>query len=102
MRKVKTKRFEVADHLDDPELIAAYLNDALTSGNSAEIALALGHIAKAKGMTKVAAETGLGRESLYKSLGGETQVAFDTVQKIVNSFGLAFAVKPKSDDQDAA
>lgn len=62
-----TTKFEIADYLDNNEMIAAYLNTVLEKGNNEEIVAAIGHIAKAIGMTKIAEETGLSRPSLYKA-----------------------------------
>ena len=77
-----------------PEQIAAYLTEALETGDSAFICTALDTVARAKGMSRVAKATGLGRESLYKSLGGTTKPEFDTIQKVVNSFGVKLVAQP--------
>ena len=72
MRKTKTTRYDVAEHLRTPEEMAAYLEACLdeAEGDAAFIAKALGDIARARGMTQVARDTGLSRESLYKALSG--------------------------------
>ena len=77
----KLTKFDAAKYLDQPETIAAYLTEALATDDPEFICLALDTIAKAKGMTKVAKDTGLSRESLYKSLSGTTKPEFDTVRK---------------------
>ena len=90
MRKTKTTRYDVAEHLRTPEEMAAYLEACLdeAKGDSAFIAKALGDIARAKGMAQVARDTGLSRESLYKALSGERSPDFDTILKVVNALGL--------------
>src|SRR5689334_6573669 len=91
---VKVTKFDAADYLKTPEQIAAYLTEALETGDSAFICTALDTVARAKGMSNVAKATGLGRESLYKSLSGSTKPEFDTIQKIVNSFGVKLVAEP--------
>jgi probable addiction module antidote protein len=90
MRKTKTTRYDVAEHLRTPEEMAAYLEACLdeAQGDAAFIAKALGDIARAKGMAQVARDTGLSRESLYKALSGERSPDFDTILKVVNALGL--------------
>ena len=90
MRKTKTSRYDVAEHLRTPHEMAAYLEACLAEagGDAAFVAKALGDIARAKGMSQVAKETGLSRESLYKALSGERTPAFDTILKVVAALGL--------------
>ena len=90
MRKTKTTRYDVAEHLRSPEEMAAYLEACLdeAEGDAAFIAKALGDIARARGMTQVARDTGLSRESLYKALSGERSPDFNTILKVVNALGL--------------
>lgn len=90
MRKIKTTRYDVAEHLRTPEEMAAYLEACLDEAerDAAFIAKALGDIARARGMTQVARDTGLSRESLYKALSGERSPDFDTILKVVNALGL--------------
>jgi len=85
-----TSRYDVADHLRTPEEMAAYLEACLAeaNGDAAFIAKALGDIARAKGMTQVARDAGLSRESLYKALSGERVPGFDTVLKVIGALGL--------------
>lgn len=71
-----------------------YLSEALETGDADYICHALDTIARAKGMTKVAKETGLGRESLYKAFGGNAKPEFDTVRKVIRSFGLKLVAEP--------
>jgi len=90
MRKTKTTRYDVAEHLRTPEEMAAYLEACLdeAEGDAAFIAKALGDIARVRGVTQVARDTGLSRESLYKALSGERSPDFDTILKVVNALGL--------------
>ena len=80
--------FDVAKYLDSNEIIAEYLSQILADGDLDEFLSALGEIAKAKGMTQIAKDTGLGRESLYKSFTIGSRPRFDTVVKVLNSFGI--------------
>lgn len=61
---MKTTKFDIADYLDDNEMVAEYLNTVLEDGDASDVIAAIGHIAKAIGMTKIAEETGLSRPSL--------------------------------------
>ena len=89
---LKTTRFDAAEYLDSPEAVAAYLNDAIEHGNAEELVAALGTVARARGMSLIARETGLGRESLYKALIGSANPGFATVNKVIASLGLKIAV----------
>lgn len=91
MAKIKTSRYDVAQHLRTPEEMAAYLEACLAEakGDASFIAKALGDIARAKGMTQVARDSGLSRESLYKALSGERTPTFDTILKVVSALGLS-------------
>ncbi len=88
MGKIETRPWDAADHLETEEDMAAYLEAALEEDDPVLISAALGDIAKAKGMTKVAVEAGLGRESLYKSLSPNGNPEFSTVLKVVRALGL--------------
>jgi probable addiction module antidote protein len=90
MRKTKTTRYDVAEHLRTPKEMAAYLEACLeeAEGDAAFIAKALGDIARAKGMSQVARDSGLSRESLYKALSGERSPDFDTILKVVTALGI--------------
>lgn len=88
MARTKTKPWDAAEHLKTDEDMAAYLEAALEEGDPALVSAALGDIARAKGMTDIARETGLGRESLYKALSPEGNPEFSTVLKVVKALGL--------------
>ncbi len=91
MNKLKTSRYDVAEHLRTPEEMAAYFEACLAeaNGDASFIAKALGNIARAKGMSQVAKDSGLSRESLYKALSGERIPSFDTILKVVSALGLS-------------
>ena len=90
MAKTITTQYDVAEHLRTPEEMAAYLEACFdeANGNAAFIAKALGDIARAKGMSQVARDAGLSRESLYKALSGERSPGFDTILKVMRALGL--------------
>lgn len=90
MPKTKTSRFDVTEHLRTPEDMAAYLEASIeeADGDASFIAKALGDIARAKGMTQVARDAGLSRESLYKALSGERSPGFDTILKVMKALDL--------------
>ncbi|QEI05931.1 putative addiction module antidote protein [Pigmentiphaga aceris] len=92
MTKTSTRPYDIAEHLRTPEEMALYLDACIaeSDGDAAFIAKALGDIARAQGMTKVAKETGLSRESLYKSLSGEREPDFSTILKVIKALGLRF------------
>ena len=87
-RRIATQPWDAADHLETEQDMIAYLDAALEESDLGLIAAALGDIARAKGMKNVAADTGLGRESLYKSLSGEGNPAFGTVLKVTRALGI--------------
>ena len=90
MKKTTTSHYDVAEHLRTPEEMAAYLEASLeeANGDAAFVAKALGDIARAKGMSQVARDAGLSRESLYKALSGERTPSFETILKVVTALGL--------------
>lgn len=96
MGKTKTTRYDVAEHLRTPEEMAAYLEACLeeADGDAAFVAKALGNISRAKGMSQVAKDAGLSRESLYKALSGERTPSFDTILKVIDALGLKLHASP--------
>ena len=99
MAKTPTTRYDVAEHLRTPEEMAAYLDACFeeANGDASFIAKALGDIARAKGMTQVARDAGLSRESPYKALSGDRAPGFDTILKVMGALGLklnAQAIQP--------
>lgn len=104
MGKTVTTRYDVAEHLRTPEEMAAYFEACLdeADGDAAFIAKALGDIARAKGMSHVAREAGLSRESLYKALSGERNPGFETILKVVDALGLELHAKVARDKLGAS
>ena len=96
MSKTTTSRYDVAEHLRTPAEMAAYLGACLeeSNGDASFIAKALGDIARAKGMTQVARDAGLSRESLYKALSGDRMPGFDTILKVVQALGMELHAAP--------
>ena len=96
MGKTVTTPWDPADHLETEEDMAAYLEAALEEGDPALVAAALGDIARAKGMSRVARDAGLGRESLYKALSPSGNPEFATIMKVVSALGLRLHATPAS------
>ena len=94
MTKLITSRWDPAEHLETQEDIVAYFEAALELKDSQLIAAVLGDIARAKGMTQIAKETGLGRESLYKALSPGGNPEFSTILKVINALGLQLHAAP--------
>ena len=94
MAKIATTVWDPAEHLKTEEDMAAYLEAALEQGDSALVAAALGDIARAKGMTQVARDAGLGRESLYKALSSSGNPEFSTILRVINALGLQLHARP--------
>lgn len=88
----KAKKWDAAAYLTTEEDITAYLNAALEDGDASVMAAALGDIARARGMTQLAKETGVTRDGLYKALSPTGNPSFDTVQKVVKALGFKLAV----------
>jgi probable addiction module antidote protein len=80
--------FDAAEVLDTPEAIEAFLEDAFEGGDPAFITHALGTVARARGMSQLAQETGLSRQALYKALSAEGHPEFGTVLKVANALGF--------------
>ena len=103
MSKTVTSPYDVAEHLRTREEMAAYLEASIedADGDAALVAKALGDIARARGMSRVAGAAGLSRESLYKALSGERNPTLDTVLRIVGALGLKLRAEA-APDADAA
>lgn len=89
MARTKTRPFDATDYLESEDDMVAYLEAALEEDDPRVVAAALGDIARAKGMSQVARDAGLGRESLYKALSPEGNPEFGTVMKVVRALGLS-------------
>lgn len=91
---METSKFDIADYLDSNEMIIEYLNEVLEEGDDSEIVTAIGHIAKAIGMTKIAEDTGLSRPSLYKALSEGAKPQFSTIMKVLKAVGGKIQINP--------
>ena len=96
MTALKLTKWDAPEHLQTEEDIALYLDACFAEAgdDAAFIAKALGEVARARGMTQLAKDTGLGRESLYKALSGEGNPSFSTVLKVMNAMGVKLQVQP--------
>jgi probable addiction module antidote protein len=102
MSTAKTKPFDPAEYLDNSESIAAYMSEALESEDPAFIADALGVIARARGMSEVAREAGVSRESLYRALSANGNPEFATVLRVVRALGLQLSAIPIQQQRKSA
>jgi probable addiction module antidote protein len=91
---IKTRVFDAAAYLDDEEAIAEYLTAALETGDASFIADALGVVARAKGMTRVAEDAGLGRASLYQALREGANPELATALRVIRALGLRLTAAP--------
>ena len=91
---MQTIRFDASEFLDDEEVIAEYLAAAMEDDNPDVFIAALGDVAKARGISEIAKSSGLGRESLYKSLRPGSKLRFETMRKIVDTMGLKLTIEP--------
>ena len=94
MSTVKIAPFDAAEYLDSEEAIAEYLSAALEEDDPSLFLAALADITKARGMTKMAQDAGLGRESLYKALAPGAKPRYDTVLKLARAAGVKLSVTP--------
>jgi probable addiction module antidote protein len=86
--------FDITEHLDSEEAIAAYLTMVIEENDPSELAHALGVVARARGMTQVARKAGLGREALYKALRPNAHPRFETVAKVCSALGVKLVAQP--------
>lgn len=96
---IETTKWDTTRYLKSKEDIAAYLEAVFELGDAGVIAHALGEVARAEGMTQIAKETGLSRESLYRTLSAVGNPELATVLKVMKALGLAVSVKPADDAQ---
>lgn len=94
MAKVRTRRWDPVEHLHSDGDRLAYLEAALAERDASLVAAALGDLARAKGMTAVAREAGLGRESLYKALSADGNPELATILKVLGALGLELYARP--------
>ena len=94
-KKTKTsKPFDAAKYLDSDEAVAEYISEALLAGDIDTITRAIGVAARARGMSDIARQTGLSRESLYKALSGEGHPQFETITRVLQALGLRLRAEP--------
>jgi len=98
MNKIKTRPFDMQNYLNSEQDIEMYLQVVLEDGDPSLLAAALGDIARARGMTQLAKDTGLSRESLYKSLSGERAPSSDTLFKVMHALGFKFTMQPLTEN----
>src|SRR5699024_5314651 len=98
LENMGVSKFDIADYLDNKEMIAEYLNTVLEEGDNDDIIIAIGHIAKAIGMTKMEEETGLSRTSLYKVLSEDSKPQFEKIMKVLKANGGQLQVKSMKDN----
>ena len=91
---MKLRNFDVSESLDSPEMIREYLQQVIADGDMGELTRAIGHVAKANGMTELADKTGIGRESLYRSLSGEVSPRVDTLARVLAAYDLRLDIAP--------
>ena len=94
-KKVKVFEWNVLDYLDNEKSIAAYLQAAATENDPDALISALGDVARARGINKMATDMGVNRESLYKSLSGRTRPQFSTIYNAIDKLGLEICFRPK-------
>ena len=95
-KKMEITKFDIADYLDSNEMIAEYLNEVLEQGSENDLITAIGNVAKAIGMTKIAEKSGLSRPSLYKALSDGSKPQFSTIIKVLKAIGGQVKVNPIS------
>ncbi|WP_312513922.1 addiction module antidote protein [Stutzerimonas nitrititolerans] len=94
LKALGVRTFDLADYLQNDEDIAEYLAQVLADDNTDELIRAIGHVAKARGMSQIAKDSGLGRASLYKALAPGAQPHFDTVLKVMRALKIELHAAP--------
>lgn len=89
----KLTDFDLSEYLDSPEAIAEYMSQVIVDGDQDELLRAIGYIAKAKGMSQISKETGLGRESLYKAFQEGSEPKFSTISKVLKAMDLGLNIQ---------
>jgi probable addiction module antidote protein len=98
----KLSRFDAAEYLDSEKARVEYLRAALETEDKAFILDAIGVIARAEGMTQVAAKAGVGRESLYKTLRADSNPEFETIMRVLHALGVRLSAEPVSKEFEHA
>lgn len=97
---VKITEWDAAEHLDSEEMIAAYLDAILEEGGATLMRVALGDVAKARGMSELAERTGITRAGLYKALAENGNPSMDTVETVLHAMGLRLSVTPIVEEKE--
>jgi len=97
---IRTTAWDASEHLDDEEMIFAYMNAAFEDGDPALVTAALGDIARARGMTQIAKVAGVSRESLYRALSTDGNPEFGTIMKVMRAMGLQLSIEPAPKQPD--
>ena len=92
MKKITTKKWDAAEYLDSPEIIREYLKISFEEGNSEQLMMALGQVARSQGITEIARKTNLSRQNLYKALSEGGSPKFETVKKVIEALGCKLAI----------
>lgn len=98
---VDVSKWDASEYLETEEDMAAYLNAVIAENDPALLQEAIGDIAKARGMSSIAREAGVGRESLYKSLSREGNPSFSTIARVLHALGLEIGIRPVSNKKAA-
>ena len=93
--KTNVSEFDFSEYLSDEESIAEYLTAIIEENDTQMLLSAIGDIAKAQGMNKIASESGLGRESLYKALNANAKPRFETIVRVTEALGVSMCFSPK-------
>jgi len=102
MGRKRSKPFDASEHLQSDEDIVAYLDEAIATNDIDTLVRAIGVVAKVRGMSQIAKDTGLSRESLYKSLSGEGSPRFETIVLVLQALGFRLSVEPADEGARAA
>ena len=90
--KIATRKWDTSEYLDSPEMIHEYLKAAFEDGDSEQLIVAIGNVAKAQGMTDIARKTNLSRQNLYKALTKDGSPKFNTIKKVIEALGCKLAI----------
>lgn len=90
--KITTRKWDASEYLDSPEMIREYLKASFEEGDSEQLLIAIGNVAKAQGMSEIARKSKLSRQNLYKALSEDSSPKFDTVKKVVEALGCKLAI----------
>lgn len=90
--KITTRKWDASEYLDSPEMIREYLKISFEEGDSEQLLMAIGNVAKAQGMSEIARKSKLSRQNLYKALSEGSSPKFDTVKKVVEALGCKLAI----------